>query len=398
MLQRVCKFALALACAAAGGCAANRPAGTHWSVGPFVEVAPGEGLYAVRPFWSRDTRTTAKDETVHDVLWPLATWHSTPGRDWWRFILATGDDAREAQSADSSIALYPFAWWKRDGTEDSFGLFPIAGHHPHILLMDDFSFGLWPLYHSYTVAGVRSRAVLWPFATWREAPREGFGLWPLYGYSTHRESFHRYALWPLATWAKYERDRDSAGAGYSWMAWPLAGHVSREREKQYLLLPPFISWTRTPQTWRLRAPWPFVEIERGRPRNRVSAWPFYEYVEAFGYGRAAAEEHTHRFGWKLVEYSRIESERAKETRFNFFPFVTWEERSNGDAFYRVWPFWSREKRHGEVVRERVLDLNPIRHAPGVERNWASFWTLWRREKNASSTCHHFFFDFFWWHE
>ena len=69
------------------------------------------------------------------------------------------------------------------------GLFPFYGTHPHFLLMEN-----------------------WQFA-----------LWPLLSHARRRAADHWYALWPLATWACYDEDRDTSGAGYSWMFWPCYG-------------------------------------------------------------------------------------------------------------------------------------------------------------------------------
>ena len=69
------------------------------------------------------------------------------------------------------------------------GLFPFYGTHPHFLLMENWQFALWPLL---------SHARRWAADHW-------------------------YALWPLATWACYDEDRDTSGAGYSWMFWPCYG-------------------------------------------------------------------------------------------------------------------------------------------------------------------------------
>jgi hypothetical protein len=44
---------------------------------------------------------------------------------------------------------------------------------------------------------------------------------------------------------------------------------------------------------------------------------------------------------------------------------------------RVWPFFTRVRRPG-VSHFRALELNPVRHSGGIERNWAPFWTLYER--------------------
>ncbi len=412
------------------GCA-SAPEGArprHWSIGPFFET--GEDVTALRPIFARQrydrlpTSTDGRSGAVlagedFDLLWPVATYHgrgvSPRTRDWWRFLIVWGDGASGSRSVEDSrwsFTVFPVAFGGSERDRGYWGIFPLWGEHPHILVMDDWNFVLWPVYHTYTVKGVRSRAVLWPFITWREAPREGFGLWPLFGWNHQRESDHRYVLWPIVTWASYMKDRDTTGEGYSWMVWPLMGRVNRERERQWLALPPFFSAVETKDAKRIRSPWPFIELEKGTLRDRISVWPIYEQVYAYSFSktgessRGEPQEVTRRYGWKLVEDSVLENETSKETRFSIFPFFTHEKRwvkgKDGSvratgSYWRVWPFWSRAEERG-YVRTRVLDLNPIRSIEAIDRNWAPFWTLWREdERPDGSKCHHILLDFLWWH-
>ena len=191
------------------------------------------------------------------------------------------------------------------------------------------------------------------------------------------------------------------------MAWPLAGGVSREREDQWLFLPPFFSYARTPHSSRIRCPWPLVDVERGTPRNRVSVFPFWESIEGFSYGdNRRAEERTWRIGWKLVESTRLETAKTREERFSVFPFWTTEKRfvrdGNGTgrevaSFVRIWPFWRSETENG-VTSRRALDLFPVRHSEGLERNWAPFWTFWTsRDRGDGRTRHSVFWNLATWH-
>ena len=276
--------------------------------------------------------------------------------------------------------------------------------------MDDWTFALWPVWHTYTVKGVRSHAVLWPFFTWRDDPRAGVGVWPFYGQARQRESDHGYALWPLVTWASYDEDRDTSGAGHSWWFLPFYGEVRRARESQTMVLPPFFSHARTPTATRWRLPWPLVELQESSTRDRISVWPLWEQVRGYAYvdkGKSRPEERTWRVGWQLVENTVLETDRSRETRFNLFPFVTWERRwtkpkKGGapvpkDAYFRFWPFWSSETVDGRT-RCRTLELMPIRHNEGVERNWAPFWSLWEKDERPDGrTRHSLLFNLVHWH-
>ncbi len=343
-------------------------------IGPFWESRPDDGFWALRPIVSRE-----KED--FDVLWPVYASH----RDWWRFMfLAYWQEFPEPESYQ--FTLLPVWFNGRDAKgEDYWGLFPLYGHHPHILAMDDFTFALWPLWHRYSKPRGRERlvtnAVLFPFISWRSDG--SWGLWPIYGVNHARESDHRYALWPFVTWASYREDRDTAGAGSSWMVWPVCGRVERERETQTLVAPPFFSYAETASgDWKLRSPWPFIEVERTAARRRTSVWPLWESVENLSWKDGSTVSSVTRFGWKLVEIY------DDETRV--FPF--W---SSGRDHTRLWPLWESETR-GDVTELRFLDLIPIRWVPAIDRNWAKYWTLYESVSTPLYTDHSLFWGLIRW--
>lgn len=383
---------------------------SNWHFGPFFEyrrVNPdGAEFWALRPFYSH-VRDGSGRLSAHDALWPLVALRDEGDAAWWRALIAYGDSRESSPPWSFNVVPLWFSGSDRSG-DGYWGVFPFYGRHPHFLLMDDWSFVLWPVWHTYTVKGVRSRAVLWPFFTWREAPREGFGFWPLFGWARQRESRHRYALWPLVTWAWYDEDRDTSGAGRSWWLLPLYGEVRRARESQTMLLPPFFSYTKTPCAVRWRLPWPLVEAETSTTRDRISVWPIWEQVRGYSYGgdsdaravKGRAEERTWRVGWQLVENTTLTTSSTVERRFSLFPFFTWERRwtrgALDDEYLRVWPFYSSENARGRA-RRRALELVPVRHVEGVERNWTPFWTLWESEDMADGrTRHSLLFNFIAW--
>lgn len=343
-----------------------------FNVGPFFEHDSERNFTAVRPFWSSTPET-------EDFVWPLGTWHTNGDRFWYRFLFLI-------YGRENSFNFLPVWFSGTDRKTDEFhwALFPVYGSHPHMFFMDDIHFAMWPLYMDYSVKDVRSHAVLWPIFSWKDEPREAVGVWPLFGWSRLRESDHRYILWPFFTWAEHYEDRDTSGAGKSFMVWPIFGSVNRERERQLLVLPPFFSWARTPETWRLRCPWPFVDIERGARRNRWSVWPLVERSVQKRYADGVADDVVWRFGWQLAEKT--------DSRFNLFPLFTKEKN-----FIRVWPFWSRSTDDDGREKVKVLDLIPIRNAGGFARNLEPFWTLYSSEDlQDGSVRRKFLFNFFWW--
>ena len=174
---------------------------------PFYEQRPDDGYYAVRPLFSAERGDI-------DVAWPVFTWHE----DWWSFCRVVNWQERHDDADGYQFTLLPIWFNGRDRREGNYaGLFPLAGYHPHVGMMYDFKFALWPLWHQYKMPRGRewltSNSVLFPFVSWRSDG--AWSVWPLYGVNYQRESDHRYVLWPFVTWASYRADRDTAGAGSS---------------------------------------------------------------------------------------------------------------------------------------------------------------------------------------
>ena len=355
---------------------------------PFYQQRPEADFYALRPFWSHEDEVT-------DVLWPVFTAH----RDWWRFCFFT----HYQSNADGGyqFEVMPI-WWngrekgreegERSVAEDDtsyWGLFPIWGRHPHILMMHDWEFCLWPIWMRYRMPRPKdtkwmtTNAVLFPFFHWRDDGSWGF--WPFYVTSHNRADDHTTVFWPIWNWKTSFADRDTGGAGTSWMLWPLVGRVARERESQWLFLPPFFSYVETPDGWRGRFPLPLVEIERFAKRARTSIFPFYEHIDNFRYLDRTKQDEITRFGWRLVELL------PDETRV--FPF--WVSRPDG-TYFRLWPFWESAVDKDGVRFGRFLSLFPIRWVPAVDRNWSKFWTLYERVSRSGTTDHALFWGLIRW--
>jgi len=341
----------------------NAALALSFQAGPFYQQKPGYA--ALRPF-------VAVEDDCTDVLWPLFTSHE----DWWRFCWLVNYQ-RYPKDTGWQFSIVPVWFNGKDSQTGSYaGLFPLYGHHPHILMMWDVDFALWPLWTHYKMPRGRqwlhTHSVLFPFISWRSDG--AWSIWPLYGLNHQRESDHRYFCWPVVTWANYREDRDTAGEGWSWMLWPVYGQIRRAREKQDMFIPPFFSYARTARSTRVRAPWPFVEYESTPVRNRLSIWPFYERSVNRDFMHGKELSRVTRFGWKLVE--------IYDDEVRVFPFV-----ATGRGHTRVWPFYESADAEGGFVESRVLSLFPIRWVPAVDRNWAKFWTFYEAKSSPLYTDH-----------
>ena len=349
---------------------------------PFYQQDTARDYYALRPLWSHEGEVT-------DVLWPVFTKH----RDWWRFCFLV--DEQTHGDGSWQFEILPIWWNGREKDDSSYwGLFPLYGRHPHILMMYDWEFCLWPVWMRYRTPRPKenrwmtSNVVLFPFVHWRDDGSWGF--WPFYTFAHNRADDHTSVLWPIWNWKTCFADRDTGGEGSAWMLWPLMGRVAREREDQWLFVPPLFSYAETRSrlsngtndvtTTRLRCPWPIFEYESSRQRTRLSVFPLYEHIENRAYADGATLDEITRFGWRLVELL------PDETRV--FPF--WVSRPD-DTYFRLWPLWESSVGEDGVRRGRFLSLFPIRWAPSVDRNWSKFWTLYENATRPGGVTEHSLF-------
>lgn len=365
---------------------------SRFRIGPFFEhraTRNGATFWALRPFFSR-VYDPGCDTRVADVVWPLGTFHRDREQSWWRMILAYGSDS-DVNRDDSAwkAALFPiyFQGRTRQG-EDYWALFPVYGHIPHMLFMDDIDFTLFPAYLNYEVNHVEREYYLWPIVSHME-PEPGVtrtGVFPLYGRTRRKESSHLYAFWPFWTSAVYDSPRNP---GSSWMLFPVCGQVDRAKEQQWLALPPFFSHAKTDSAERWRMPWPFYERVTTTNSTKRSFWPIY------GDGQNGEDRRWYAV-WPLIEDFTLTSKGRRTERSRFFPFYVGETVSEKDkdgvwrekeTYTRLWPFFSRESR-ADGSKLRALELSLIRYSGGIERNWAPFWTVYERDERRGGEVSH----------
>jgi hypothetical protein len=154
------------------------------------------------------------------------------------------------------------------------------------------------------------------------------------------------------------------------------------------VLPPFFRYTRSARLRQVNAPWPFIQFSAGDMR-KLYFWPLW--------GRKHAPPQRHFFFlWPIGSLRIVDRPDEALRRLLILPFVTYESRRTRPAGagsreaatgpvnarrFKLWPLLSY-RREGETWRLRVADLWPLKDAPGVARNYAPLWTLFRWEQHG----------------
>lgn len=380
---------LALALLATGCAHTGAPVATSWrAAGPLIEGArepdAQADLLAVRPFFSHET---AGDAEVMDLLWPLATWHRRGVGASWRALLAYGADA-DVDDPESAyfIRIFPFYFEGRTRAgEEYHALFPLGGTICGLPSFDRARFVLFPLYGDSQTRDTRTVTWLWPlFLTRHGDELDQWRLFPLYGVSRRTGELtltRRFVLWPLWTAVHYDGERVQ---GDAFVLFPLYGQADLGDERSWMLLPPFFSWTRNEaQDYRrLRCPWPLVQWERRGADSAAGLWPLYGERQTAELSRWYAL-------WPIIRSERVTHGSNRVERFHVTPVFYQERRAatagldeaREDHYWRLWPLlsWSRQ---GAASRLRVLELTWFRNSQAIERNWAPFWSLFVRRREA----------------
>jgi hypothetical protein len=372
-------------------CSAAWSAGASFDWDPFYEGqtnAAGVSFQAWRPFYSK---TTSAERWRKDYLWPLYTRKGFKKEAYGRFLFMgwSADFSPETERHRTWILPFYFRGTSAQG-EDYFAIFPLGGTLCEFLTRDRIHFVLFPLYVRSSINEVETTSVLWPIGSKTSGDRvERFRVWPFYGTSVLEDEFEKkFVLWPLYSSVKYTNDRNPGGG---FMLLPLYGRVVTEKAKNQWFLPPFFRFAQGGENRIINAPWPFIQLRDGDVQQRY-VWPLY--------GQKQTDSFSRQFWlWPLVWDGWTKHAGYDAHRFRLLPFFHYEtemattptvQHAEGDAVARYWKLWPllSWERKAEVSRLRLLEVWPLRNTPGVERNWAPLWTLYRREKNPDTVSHH----------
>jgi hypothetical protein len=355
------------------------------AAGPLWESRAGEdgrAFQALRPLTSAWDAPGAK-RGGRDLLWPLGVARHDADELFWRFANIYAFDYATETRSRGRFVIFPVFFSGRNSAGRLYAaLFPLGGSIYEYLGQDRMRFVLFPLYADSAVNAVRTQTVLWPvFSRTRGPGVRRARVFPFYGYSERDAHWRKqFVLWPV--WTSVEdRYPDSTGGGF--LLFPLYGRLRAGENESWTVLPPFFRGATGPQQRSLRAPWPFVRIDRGAV-DQTALWPLWGR-------RRQANLETGFVLWPLGYHERVTRQDETLHRLMALP-VFYSERvetrpaaEDGAApevlsrYWKLWPLvsWRREP---EASRLRLLALWPLKQTAPIERNYAPLWSLYTRSR------------------
>ncbi len=348
----------------------------------------GATFHAWRPFYS----SSVEDERWReDYLWPLYTKKGFKEERYSRFLFFGyhSDFSPDDDRHRTWVIPFYFKGTSKDG-EDYFALFPIGGSIYEFLGRDKVSFVLFPIYGKSHVNDVRTTTVLWPIGSRTKGERvDRFRVWPFYSRTALEDEYVKKSiLWPIWNTVEYTNERNPGGG---FILVPIYGKVKTERADNYWVVAPFFRYMSSEEQWIVHAPWPFVQLADGEMKKRIF-WPFY--------GKKSLGTLTRQYWlWPILWNNKTEYAVHEQRRRFVVPFFAHQtdvitkptkNHEPGDViskYWKIWPLMSWE-RNFEKSRFRTLEFWPLRNTPGVERNWAPWWTLYQRLDANDEIGHH----------
>lgn len=350
----------------------------------------GAAFMAVRPFYSASV-DPAGERWRRDYLWPLYTRKGFQDETYGRLLFfGYSNDFSDADDRHRNWIL-PVWFQGTDAEGDSyFALFPLGGTIHEFMGRDRVMFVLFPLYAQSQVNDVMTTTVLWPVYSRSQGEKvDRLRVWPFYGEAELRGEFRKkFVFWPIYTSVQYTNPRNPGGG---FILVPVYGRIRTERAVNYWFAAPFIRYTRSDIQWIVHAPWPFIQLADGEMYKRIF-WP------VCGKKQLGTLTRQYLF-WPILWNNTTRYAVHDRQRRLIVPVFAYEadvatkqtaQQEVGDVLTRYWKLWPLMswERKGDVSRFRTLELWPLRNTPGIERNWAPWWTLYRRTGSGEEVGHH----------
>lgn len=373
--------------------------------GPFyerVETASGAVRNSVRPLLHTRIETPG-GARLREVLWPLYD-DRLQNREFNARCLITWYTDTDVSDPNAAWHVWAFPFWfqgrSRQG-KDYAALFPLGGTMRDFFLYDSIRFALFPLWAATERAGIRSTHILWPIFSRAEGRgHHNLRIFPLWGRVRKDGAWDRtFFLWPLWNQARYERDE--APAGFSWLLFPIGGHVHRPTVEAWHFLPPLFQVSRGRGRFegdrQILAPWPLVRISDVRGVHKRHFFPFYAST------RSGADTKTHIL-WPFWRHDHDETGALVRDDWSLAPLfhrTLVRSRPSDSAtddpedqpvssplslrrsYTRLWPLFSHVD-EGEGSFLRILDFSLQRRVGTLERNLLQMPVIYTHGRNPAS--------------
>ncbi len=303
----------------------------------------------------------------------------------------------DGQDEDRDTGLLPlFAWGRGSGDDehDYLAVAPFGGTTKGVLGKEKitwFGFPL-PLYARVEDRAYTSHHVLWPLVNWVDGPRnEGFRVLPFYahyerkGVRGHPIYERTWLMWPLITWQREEYPGEAPTETF--LAFPFYGFIDGPTVYSRTVLFPFFKYEerKFPETWELRAPFPFVQIGGGPDRWKYDFWPFFGWKERPGFERQFAL-------WPVFRREALEYPHSTFDGLWLLPFfwrTDWFHKETGthQTVTRVWPLAHHRVTPGDTVDFALL--SPWWwNDPGFERTIGALLRLYHYHRDPDGGVEH----------
>lgn len=364
-----------------------------WDGDPLCErldATNGMSFLAVRPFYSH-VDDPASERWRKDYLWPLYTQKGFKDEQYSRFLFFgySLDFSKDDDRHRTWVIPFYFQGVDANG-EGYFAIFPFGGTIHEFLGRDKIMFAAFPVFGKSQINDVKTTSVFWPIYSHSQGEKvDRVRVWPLYGQTDlHGEYQKKFVLWPLYSSVKYTNERNPGGG---FILVPIYGQIKTEKADNYWLVAPIFRYMHSDEQWIIHAPWPFIQLAGGEMHKRIF-WPIYGKKSLGTLSRQYVV-------WPILWNNKTKYARHTQNRRLIVPFVSYQtdvvthktERYDvGDVsskYWKIWPLMSWERKDGNS-RFRTLELWPLRNTQGIERNWAPWWTLYRRMNTDGEVGHH----------
>ena len=350
----------------------------------------GASFFAIRPFFSYSKNPEA-ERWRKDFLWPIYVRKGFQDEFYARFLFfGYSQNFSEENNRYRNWIIPIYFQGKDEKGKGYFAIFPLGGTIREILGRDKVSFFLFPLYAQSQIKDIHSKVILWPIYARAKGGRvDRFRVWPFYGRSTLEDQFiKKFILWPFYSSVKYT-NKDNPGSGF--MLFPLYGKTKTKKAVNYWWIPPFFHYVKSDDQTLLHLPWPFIQIADGTLYKRIY-WPIY--------GKRHIGDLTIQYMfWPIFWNNTTRYLYYEQHRRYILPIFEYcsktatkrnHKHEEGEVFSRYWKLWPLMswERNDQGSRFRMLEFWPLHNTPGIERNWAPWWTLYRREAHNGVIEHH----------